>query len=179
MPEQKPKPTREFVTAVALAFEKYAPDLHRYVRRRVRNPATVPDLTQEIFERFLQVPPTETVRNTQGFLYGIAFNVVSEYRYRQANSVISFDSDAVDSASERLEHAIPDDVAERLAMHQELRFALQKLPPVHRAVLLLVKREGLSYAEVAKKTGLEESTVTKYVFEARARVKQLLKRAER
>lgn len=179
MPEQKTKPTLEFTSAVAAAFEKYAPELHRYIRRRVRNPATVPDLTQEIFERFLQVPPTETVRNTQGFLYGIAFNVVREYRYRQEHSFVAFDSDALASAVERMEHAVPDDLVERLAIRQELRYALEKLPPVHRAVLLLVKREGLSYAEVARKTGLEESTVTKYVFEARARVKQLLKRADR
>lgn len=177
MPEQKAKPSRDLASAVGAAFESYAPELHRYLRRRVRNAATVPDLTQDIFERFLQVPPTETVRNTQGFLYGIAFNVVSEYRYRQKRGFVDFDSTVVDAAGEQLEHSIPDDT-ERLALHQELRYALRKLPPVHRAVLLLVKREGLSYAEVAKQTGLEEQTVAQYVYEARARVKQLLKRAD-
>jgi RNA polymerase sigma-70 factor (ECF subfamily) len=116
------------------------------------------------------------VRNTQGFLYGIASNVVSEYRYRQKRGFVDFDSHAVDTASQQLENAVPDET-ERLALHQELRSALRKLPPAHRAVLLLVKREGLSYAEVAQQTGLEEQTVAQYAYEARAKMKQLLKRA--
>jgi DNA-directed RNA polymerase specialized sigma24 family protein len=45
-------------------------------------------------------------------------------------------------------------------------------------VLLLVKRDGLSYEEAALKTRLNVSTVTNYVFEARARVKMLLKDRE-
>ena len=69
-------------------------------------------------------------------------------------------------------------VAERLALQQDLKRALAKLPVMHRVVLLLVKRDGLSYAEAARKTRLNVSTVTNYVFEARARVKMLLKDRE-
>jgi DNA-directed RNA polymerase specialized sigma24 family protein len=49
---------------------------------------------------------------------------------------------------------------------------------MHRTVLLLVKREGRTYEEAARELGLEVSTVTKYVFEARAKMKDLLKRDE-
>ena len=44
-----------------------------------------------------------------------------------------------------------------------------------RTVLLLVKRDGLSYEETARKTRLNVNTVKTYVFEARARVKVILK----
>lgn len=176
MPEQNVKPNQELANAVAAAFRKYAPELHRYIARRMRNPASAPDLTQEIFERFLQLPSSDTVRNTQGYLYGIASHLVSEFRYREEHSFVAFDSEAVDGAEGRLSHSAADDIADRIALQQEIRCALAKLPPAHRAVLLLVKREGFTYAEVAQKTGLAESTVTKYVFEARARVKMLLKR---
>lgn len=175
MPQQKFKPSQELANAAAVAFRKYAPELHRYIAKRMRNPASAPDLTQEIFERFLQLPSSDVARNTQGYLYGIASHLVSEYRYREEHSYVAFDSEAVDNATERVEHSAPDDIADRLALQQDLRYALSKLPPVHRAVLLLVKREGLTYGEVAQHTGLAESTVTKYVFEARAKVKMLLK----
>ena len=46
---------------------------------------------------------------------------------------------------------------------------------MHRTVLLLVKRDGLSYEEAARRTRLNVSTVKTYVFEARGRVKMALK----
>jgi DNA-directed RNA polymerase specialized sigma24 family protein len=41
-------------------------------------------------------------------------------------------------------------------------------------VLLLVKRDGLSYTEAARKAGLSVHTIEKYVVEARARLRVIL-----
>ncbi|HVZ36954.1 MAG TPA: RNA polymerase sigma factor [Polyangiaceae bacterium] len=179
MAEQKIKPRRELENAALTAFRRYAPELHRYIARRMRDPASVPDLMQQVFERFLQVPRADVVRNTQGYLYGIASNVVKEYHYREEHSLVTFDSEVVQAVGERIEHAVADDLAEQLALQQDLRRALNRLPPAQRAVLLLVKREGWSYEEVAQKTGLTLNTVTNYVFEARAQLKMLLKHEQR
>ena len=160
MPELKPKAPTTARSLAALAFRKYAPGLHRYVERRVRAAASAPDLTQEIFERFLQVKDSDAVRNPQAYLYGIASHVVHEAMFREDRS---------------LANALPDDMAERLALQEDLSRALAELPVMHRVVLLLVKRDGLSYEEVALKTRLSVSTVNSYVFEARARVKSTLK----
>ncbi len=175
MAEQKIKARRELENVAVAAFRRYAPELHRYVARRMRDPASVPDLIQQVFERFLQLPRADVVRNTQGYLYGIASHVVKEYHYREERSFVTFDSDVVEAAGERIEYAVGDGIAEQLALEQDLRRALCRLPPAQRAVLLLVKREGWSYEEVARKTGLTLSTVTNYVFEARAQLKMLLK----
>jgi RNA polymerase sigma-70 factor (ECF subfamily) len=51
---------------------------------------------------------------------------------------------------------------------------LQQLPPAHQLVLLLVKRDGLSYTEAASAAGLSVHTIEKYVVEARARLRVLL-----
>ena len=67
-----------------------------------------------------------------------------------------------------------DALEERLALRQELRAALMRLPLAHRAVLLLIKRDGLSYEEAAEKLHLSVNTVTSYLFEARAKVKTFL-----
>lgn len=169
------KTADRFVHRAVLAFRKYAPELHRYVERRVREPETAPDLTQDIFERFLQVKDVDAVRNPQAYLFGIASHVVREARYRTDRNLITYDSEILDAANESLEHAWPDDAAERLALERDLHDALIQLPAMHRVVLLLVKRDGFSYEEAARKTKLSVATVTSYLFEARARLKQLLK----
>jgi RNA polymerase sigma-70 factor (ECF subfamily) len=132
-------------------------------------------LTQEIFERFLQLANPQEVRNAQAFLYGIATNLVRELRYRNGRSLVTFDSEAADAVAESTAHGQPSDPAERLALEEDLNWALSQLPAAHRAVLLLVKRDGFSYEEVVQQTGLALTTVTNYVSEARAKAKMLLK----
>jgi RNA polymerase sigma factor (sigma-70 family) len=178
MSERNPKIARPGAGLAALAFRKYAPALHRYVERRIRRPGTALDLTQDIFERFLQIEDADAVRNPQAYLYGIASHVVREALFREDKSLVTYDSERAEEAGERLNQALPDDMAERLSLQQDLKRALAKLPVMHRVVLLLVKRDGLSYAEAARKTRLNVSTVTNYVFEARAKVKMMLKDRE-
>jgi RNA polymerase sigma-70 factor (ECF subfamily) len=166
--KQKARPLPGRSDAAVAAFRDYAPELHRYIARQMRQPQNAADLTQEIFARFLQVPDPGTVRNAQAFLYGIASNLVRELRHREAHNLIFYDSDSVERAG-------AEEVADRLALQQDLRRALAKLPPAHRAVLLLVKRDGLTYEEVSQQTGLAVTTVANYVSEARARIKMVLK----
>jgi len=175
MSERNPKIAHPAAQLAALAFRKYAPQLHRYIERRMRRPELARDLTQDIFERFLQVEDTEAVRNPQAYLFGIASHVVREALFRQDQSLVTFDSDAVEEAGSQLHHALPDDIGERLALQQDLKRALAELPAMHRTVLLLVKRDGLSYDEAALRTKLNANTVKTYVFEARAKVKLILK----
>src|SRR5262249_44732546 len=130
------------------------------------------------FERFLQVADADAVRNPQAYLYGIASHVVREALFREETSRVTYDSPALEAAGQRLDNALPDDMVERLALQEELNRALGTLSPMHRAVLLLVKRDGYSYEEVAQRTGLSPSTVNSYVFEARAKVKTFLKHCQ-
>jgi len=64
-----------------------------------------------------------------------------------------------------------------IATHVVREFRQRKqheLPAAHQLVLLLVKRDGLSYAEAAAAAGLSVHTIEKYVVEARARLRVLL-----
>lgn len=176
MPEPKLKVSADVARATEVAFANYSRVLRRYLSKRIRKPDSVKDLTQEIFERFLQLPRADTARDTQAYLFGIASHVVSEFSYQENRSRVTFDSDAVEASSNVIENASPDDAAERLALQQDLERALSKLPKMQRAVLLLVKRNGFTYEEVAKETGLSAETVRVYVYEARATVKMLLKK---
>lgn len=175
MSQFKAKAPNPMSRLAAVAFRKYSTGLHRYILRRMRRESDIADLSQEIFERFLRVNKQEMVRNPQAYLFGIASHVVSDARMREDKNLVTYDSEILEQTAETLDHALPDTLAENTDAAQELGYALAKLPDTHRAVLLLVKRDGLSYQEVARQLNLTVATVTLYVFEARAKVKMLLR----
>lgn len=176
MTEAKDTTSGSAVRAVSQAFRQYAPRLHRYLVRRIRRNTDVSDLTQEIFERFLRTNHIEAVRNPQAYLFRIASHVVSDSLSQDEQSVVTYDSEVVEDAGRRLEHATPDTLAEHLNLSQELQRGLRELPAMHATVLMLAVRDGLSHKEVARRTGLSVSTVGLYACEARARLRMMLDR---
>lgn len=176
MPNAKRIAPSSIAHLTAMAFRKYAAGLHRYLLRRLQRPEDVPDLSQVIFERFLALEDAQLVINPQAYLFGIASHVVSEYRMREEQNLITYDSEILEQVSDAIEHATPDTLAERLGLEREMNCALAALSDTHRAVLLMVKRDGLSYDEAARATHLTVNTIATYVMEARAKVKSILGR---
>ena len=156
-------------------FRRCSPELHRYVQRRLRRGADVPDLTQEIFERFLRGDWRAKVRDPQAYLFGIASHVVADAMMAEHRSPVTYDSDVSAKAAESLATSVPDST-DSVSFEQELSDALEHLPEAHRLALLLTKREGLSCKEAAARMKTTEGTVRVYVCEARAQLKILLKR---
>ena len=177
MPLNEPKVAGEQSALERLEeiFRRCTPDLHRYVQRRLRRRSDVPDLTQEIFERFLRGDWRAKVRDPQAYLFGIASHVIADARMAEQKSFVTYDSEVSGKASETLESSVPDS-AERLSFEQELDTALQQLPEAHQLALLLTKRDGLTCREAALRMKTTEGTVRVYVCEARAQLKILLKR---
>jgi len=157
-------------------FRRCSDDLHRYVRRRLRRADDAPDLTQEIFERFLRGDWQARVRSPHAYLFGIASNVVADAKMAAQRSLVTFDSELSSKAGEALGDEHPE--ADRMALQDELTQALEQLPEVHRVALLLTKRDGLSSKEAALRMGTTEGSVRVYVCEARAKLKILLKQRE-
>lgn len=157
-----------------LSFRKYAAELHRYLLKRVARPADADDLAQEVFMRLLRLNPTERVRKPLAYLYGVASHVVHEFRIREEHDRVSYDSEAVGRLAENPEHLAVDEIAEQLDIQRRLERALAQLPRGQRAVLLLVKRDGLSHEEAAKASGLTVQTVEKYIVNAKARLRTMV-----
>jgi len=153
------------------AFRNHAVELQRFLIRRVSHAQDADDLAQEVFARLLRVRDADLVRTPLSYLLGIATHVVREFRQRKHSERIVFDSDVTDDLCENPDSAAPAGVAERLELQDRLDRALKLLPPTHQLVLLLVKRDGLSYAEAAKTTGLSVHTIEKYLVEARAQLR--------
>jgi RNA polymerase sigma factor (sigma-70 family) len=158
----------------AAAFRKYETALHRYVLRRLQRPEDAPDVTQEIFERFMKVDRTEAIRNPQAYLFGIASHVVSEARYHEEHNPVTYDSELANERSDAFDPGATDELADTLGMQRDLINALLTLPDAHLAAVLLVKGEGLSYEEAAQKAGFTEATIGTYLTHARAKLKLVL-----
>lgn len=159
----------------ASAFQRYARELHRYLLRRLRRPQDVDDLAQEVYLRLLRMGDDKCVRKPLAFVYGIAAHVLADFRMGEAHQQehVTFDDDMVEEWSERPPTFVPDELADRLNLEQQLERSLAQLPPTHAAVLLAHKRDGLSYEEVAHKLTLSVHTVEKYVTQAKARIRTI------
>jgi len=166
-------------TRLALSsFRAHARELQRFLLRRVGDRHDADDLSQEVFARLLRVENAELIRDPFAYLLGIATHVVREFRQRKQHQRVIFDSDMADSLSENSELGPQSDNAnnvDRLELQNWLDNALQQLPPTHQTVLLLVKRDGLSYEEAAARTGLSIHTIEKYLVEARARLRVIMR----
>jgi RNA polymerase sigma-70 factor, ECF subfamily len=156
-------------------FRRCSPDLHRYVRRRLRSSPDTADLIQEIFERFIRGQSRVRTVQPASYLFGIASNVVADATMAMHREVLVYDSGMVEKVGETL--ASEDlERKEWIDLETRLTNALEQLPEAHRAAILLTKRDGLSCKEAASKMGTTEGSVRVYVCEARARLKTLLKR---
>lgn len=161
------------MNALAIRLGKYRKELHRYLLRRLRRPNDVDDLAQEVYMRLIQIPDDKCVEKPLAYLYGIASHVIADHMFDlKQRSHIDWSEDAddwIDSPA----CVLPDDIADRLNLQQQIDKAMAQLPPKHAAVLLAHKRDGLSYEECAERLGLSIFTVEKYVSQAKARIRTM------
>ncbi len=148
------------------AWAQFDKELQRYLLRRLRHAQNAQDLAQEVYLRLLRFEDATRVRDFRSYVYKIAAHVVYEFKFRARERFVTFDSEAVQEWEQDAAHAAVDPPEERLSAARQLDSMLTRLHPTCRAVLLAHKRDGLSYSEVAKKLGLSEHTVKKYVFRA-------------
>jgi RNA polymerase sigma factor (sigma-70 family) len=157
------------------AFRNHAAELHRYLIRRVGHAQDADDLAQEVFARLLRIKDADLVRKPLAYLLGIATHVLREFRQRKQHEHVLYDSELAESACDQPFELHHRGHAEQLELQNQLDRALARLPATHRLVLLLVKRDGMSYPEAAIAAGLSVHTIEKYVVESRARMRVLLK----
>ncbi len=166
---KRPNPLRP--AALQSAFEQYRAELRRFLRGRTHEAQTAHDLAQEVYLRILRFPPSEVVLQPQAYLYRIASNVVHDFNLRAQSERVTYDSEIVASLAERPAELAADNLEESIAAQQELMQALAPLPPAWQAALVLRKRDGLSYLEIARELGVSVHAVKKYIARAVAELR--------
>ncbi len=164
-----PHPTSNLAVS---AFNRYAERLRGFFGRRLGQSCDVDDLAQEVYLRLLSTDPSQ-VRKTLPFILGVASHVLTDHLRAETREQERFPSagDALQVLKERPSEALGDRLDDCLSVRQEIAEALKQLSPVHAAVLVLHKRDGLSYEEVAKKLNLSVHTVHVYLRDARAQIR--------
>lgn len=154
-------------------FGRFRRELHRYLMRRLRRPQDVDDLAQEVYLRLITISDDTVIEKPLPYLYGVASHVLADHMFdMKERSHIDW-SENVDDWTDSPACVLPDDMADRLNLQQQIDKAIAQLPPTHASVLLAHKRDGLSYEECAEKLGLSIHTVEKYVTQAKARIRTM------
>jgi len=152
-------------------FSQQRGRLMRYLTARVRSAADAQDIAQETYLRLLRLERVDLVRDPQAYLFRVAANLAREHdldraRARlgpvEANQTLWSDADAIEVA------------VDRDALVARMQRALGALQPHHRAVLILHRRDGMTYEEIARELGISFHTVKKYLSVALASCREVL-----
>jgi RNA polymerase sigma factor (sigma-70 family) len=139
--------------------------LMRFFRRRVRDPAEVEDMVQDVFARMVAREGPEPVDHLHGYVLKTASSVLADRARRRSTSRaelhVAFDSEV---------HADEAFGPERVLVAKEelhaATAALLSLPERTRTVFVLRRLEGQKYQDIAKRLGISVSAVEKHMVRA-------------
>jgi len=157
---------------LTVLWQEFHARLYRFIQQRVKNPADVDDLLQEVFLRIHH--RLATVRNRDRlvpWMFQIARHAVIDH-YRTS-------SRQWEVATEReIEQATNPDEEDSATLNQELATCLQPmlqaLPSTYQEALRLVELEGMTQKAVAERLGLSLSGAKSRVQRGRQQLKAML-----
>lgn len=157
--------------ALAAIHDAYYRPIYRYIAFRVDDHHLCEDLVSEVFTRFLTALRERKAPQTslRGWLFGVASNVVSDhFRRKYRNPHTTLDEKMVSREPS------PDELAERAAMNEELRRAINQLTDDQRHVLALRFGQRMPIQEVARLLGKTEGAVKQLQLRALANLARLM-----
>jgi len=134
-------------------FRLYYRPLCLYAARYLRDADDVEDIVQGAFVTFWEKSRAgQAPDSPKAYLYRIVHNrCIDALRKSGQDAIVNL---------EHLQEDVPDEeVVDRSFIWARLWTAIDRLPAKRREILLLNKRDGLSYAEIASRLGISESTV--------------------
>jgi RNA polymerase sigma-70 factor (ECF subfamily) len=157
--------------AAQIAWDRYAPLVHRIVSRALGPEAEVEDVTQEIFYRlFTRIRSLRKPEALRSFVVSFALRIVKwELRRRRARRWLTL--------SETGE--VPDDqllfvTADSRYVLRRLYRLLDQLPTRERLVLVLRHVEGMTLEEIAEALDISLATVKRSLKHASERLSSLV-----
>jgi RNA polymerase sigma-70 factor (ECF subfamily) len=155
-------------------YREHSPVLVRQLTRRTGCGEIARELTHETFVRVLRMTPAMLARIEQpeAFLRRISTNLLRDWGRSKAVSERA--RPALELAADPSVDQIA--VLESRDMLRRLEHAVGRLRPRTREIVLAHRVEGLSYAEIAARTGLSVKGVEKQMSKAIAKIDRLLDR---
>jgi len=158
-------------TAFGELYDRYAGQIYRFVRTRVRDDGMAEDITAEVFLSALR-----HIKNYQDqgrpfscWLYRIAVNAVASH-YRSQRSSLSLD-DHLDLVSPLLDPL--DEVVGRERLRTVWQ-AVDRLPAQQRAAMILKFSEDMTMEEVGAVLGKSQAAAKLLIYRAMQRLRREL-----
>jgi len=153
---------------VRAAFEQFRDPLYRHALLLTRSPHEAEEIVQEGFLKLqTQVVEGKQIENVRAWLFRVAHNSAID-RSRATRDKASL-SELPNSrkVEDRLAHRVPNPEAIFLERERDLLLgaAVDRLPAVQRHCLYL-RKEGLSYREIATVLSVGETTVIDHLTRA-------------
>ena len=156
-------------------YDRYAGQIYRFVRARIRDDGLAEDITAEVF--------LSALRHIKGYrdqgrpfscwLYRIAVNAVASH-YRSQRSTLSLD-DQLGLVSPRLDPL--DEVVDRERL-RTIWQAVDRLPAQQRAAMILKFSEDMTMEEIGAVLGKSPAAAKLLIYRAMQRLRRELAPAE-
>jgi RNA polymerase sigma factor (sigma-70 family) len=155
-------------------FRRRAPEIRRYVTRRIGAEAAEDVVAETFLAAFRQRGGYDVTRiDARPWLYGIATNLIGRHHRSETRMLRALARTGCDPVTEPFTDQVDAQVSAGAA-GRLLAAALAKLPPQHRDTLLLVAWGELTYDQAALALGVPGGTVRSRVSRARRSIRRAL-----
>jgi RNA polymerase sigma-70 factor (ECF subfamily) len=148
------------VTSFGDLYSRYAGDVYRFALYLSGNRAEAEDITSETFVRAWTAPEPIRMATVKGYLFTIARNLFLQGRRKVVRYVELSEELKDPGAGPHVQAEENSELAAALA-------ALQKLPEVDRAALLMRAQDEMPYEEIARALGISLASVKVKIHRAR------------
>lgn len=147
----------------------YRPRIGSFIRSRMGNSEDAEDVLQEVFYQLVRAfnDDSNPIVNISAWMYRVARNMMinmGRKRHEESLSVFTCSDDemALQEIADLLmggDDTTPETEYMRSLVWEELEIALSELPPEQREVFVLTELDGIPVKEIAKTTGIPQSTL--------------------
>ncbi len=158
-------PDKSSNLAAALAHSQ-SRKLRRFFSFRVRNPADIPDLTQEVFLRMLRIPDRDAIRSPEAYLFTVALHVAQQHAMQDFGIGLSERAEELLAQLPASPDADPVLQAHREQCLEAFTRSLERMSPKVRATFVLHRQYGMTLKEISRELGVSFPMAKKYLSKA-------------
>jgi RNA polymerase sigma factor (sigma-70 family) len=153
---------------ISSVISRFGMRLRSFIRRRIGNEADAEDILQDVWYQLTATADTEPIEQVGAWLFRVARNkIIDSYRKKKPESLESLlppaglaEEESSGFASFLLDKSNDPETANLQALFwKALNEALDELPPEQREVFLWHEVDGLSFKEIAERTGEKVNTL--------------------
>ncbi len=167
-----------------LIIFRYQKVIFNYIYRMVKHRQEAEDLAQETFVRvFSKLKRYDHAYEFSTWIYRIALNVCRDFFRRKKFFFFSLQNPVGEEEESEFADFIaqesfsdPDGVILNQELKLEIEKAILRLPVKFREIIVLRHIDGLSYEEIANVTSLPIGTVKTYIYRARKKLQDDLRK---